>query len=77
MLQLTSDKAVVGIDRIVLTARAGGLIPRLLDREVDLAALLLRLPRRSPMAPIAASTPRGCSRARNSAPTARSIRVRQ
>jgi hypothetical protein len=35
MLQLTSDKAVVGVDRVVLTARAGGLIPRLLDREPD------------------------------------------
>jgi hypothetical protein len=47
LLQLDGDEAVVGVDRIVPPPRSGRLVARLLDRQLDLAALLrgLRAPR--------------------------------
>ena len=47
LLQLGGDEAVVGVDCIVLPPRPDRLVARLLDRQLDLAALLgvLRAPR--------------------------------
>jgi len=43
MLELAGDKAVIGIDRVVLAAGSGSLEACLLDREIELAALLPHL----------------------------------
>ena len=76
LFEFGRDEAVVGIDRIVLPTRPSDLVARLLECKLDLTPLLGVLDlRRASMAPIAASTPRGCSRSITSAPTARSIRI--
>src|SRR6202166_4120298 len=42
-LELASDKTIVRIDRVILSSRPGCLVPRLLERQLELALFLARL----------------------------------